>query len=70
MSIYFVKNVLRLTKTLLHLRSLLILIISLLPAVISAKEIEEIIVTANFRDINLLDTATVSYTHLRAHETR
>ena len=58
MSIYFVKNVLRLTKTLLHLRSLLILIISLLPAMISAKEIEEIIVTANFRDINLLDTAS------------
>ena len=58
MSIYFLKNVLRLTKTLLHLRSLLILIISLLPAMISAKEIEEIIVTANFRDINLLDTAS------------
>lgn len=58
MLIYFVKNVLRLTKTVLHSRSLLILIISLLPAVISAKEIEEIIVTANFRDVNLSETAS------------
>ena len=58
MSIYFVENILRLTKTLLHSRSVLILIILLSPAMSSAKEIEEIIVTANFRDINLLETVS------------
>ena len=58
MSIYFVKNVFRLTKTFLNSMSLLIFIISLSPAMISAREIQEIIVTANFRDVNLLETAS------------
>ena len=55
MSIYFVENILRLTKALLHSRSVLILIISLSPAMSSAKEIEEIIVTAQKRAESLQD---------------
>ena len=58
MSIYFVKNCLPLSKSFLYSISLFVCIISLLPAMISAKEIEEITVTANFRDVNLLEIAS------------